>query len=57
MVKSTHYSSRGPDFKFQQLLGGSQPSIMESGTLFWHVDHVDRALIYTKLIKDKNGKD
>jgi hypothetical protein len=30
VVKSTDYSSRGPEFNSQQLHGGSQPSVMES---------------------------
>jgi hypothetical protein len=34
-VKSTAYSFRGPEFKSQQGHGGSQPSIMRSGALFW----------------------
>jgi hypothetical protein len=36
-VKSTDYSSEGSEFKFQQLHGGSQPSIMRSNALFWGV--------------------
>jgi hypothetical protein len=35
--KSTDCSSRGPEFKSQQLHGGSQPSVMRSDTLFWCV--------------------
>nr|CDQ08554.1 Bm14336 [Brugia malayi] len=27
---------RGPEFNSQQPHGGSQPSIMRSGALFWH---------------------
>jgi hypothetical protein len=34
-VKSTDYSSRGPEFSSQQPHGGSQPSVMESDSLFW----------------------
>jgi len=30
VVKSTDYSSRGPEFKSQQPHGGSQPSVMRS---------------------------
>ena len=37
VVKSTDYSSRGPEFKSQQPHGGSQPSIMRSDTFFWCV--------------------
>ena len=33
-VKSTGYSSRGPEFNSQQPYGGSQPSVMRSGALF-----------------------
>jgi hypothetical protein len=36
-VKSTDCSSRGPEFKSQQPYGGSQPSVMGSGALFWGV--------------------
>ena len=35
MVKSTGCSSRGPKFNSQQPHGGSQPSVMRSGALFW----------------------
>jgi hypothetical protein len=34
-VKSTGCSSRGPEFSSQQPHGGSQPSVMRSGALFW----------------------
>jgi hypothetical protein len=37
VVKSTDCSSRGPEFNFQQLHGGSQPSVMGSDALFWCV--------------------
>jgi hypothetical protein len=33
-VKSTHCSSRGPEFKSQQPRGGSQPPVMRSDALF-----------------------
>jgi hypothetical protein len=36
-VKSTGYSSRGPEFKSQQPYGGSQPSVMRSDALFWGI--------------------
>jgi hypothetical protein len=36
-VKSTDCSSEGPEFKSQQPHGGSQPSVMRSGALFWSV--------------------
>jgi hypothetical protein len=36
-VKSTDCSSIGPEFKSQQLHGGSQPFIMRSDALFWCV--------------------
>jgi hypothetical protein len=36
-VKSTDYSSEGPEFKSQQPHGGSQPSVMRSDALFWCV--------------------
>jgi hypothetical protein len=35
VVKSTDCSSEGPEFKFQQPHGGSQPSVMRSDTLVW----------------------
>jgi hypothetical protein len=34
-VKSTSRSSRGPEFDSQQPHGGSQPSVMRAGALFW----------------------
>jgi hypothetical protein len=36
-VKSTDYSSKGPEFKSQQPHGGSQLSIMRSDAFFWCV--------------------
>jgi hypothetical protein len=35
--KSTDCSSEGPEFKSQQPHGGSQPSVMRSDALFWHI--------------------
>ena len=54
-VKSTGCSSRGPEFNSQQLQGGSQPSRMRSGLLFWPVGtHAGRTL-YTKFkIREKS---
>jgi hypothetical protein len=47
-IESTDCSSRGPDFNSQQPHGGSQPSVMGSGALFWHAGvHADRVLVYT----------
>ena len=47
VVKSTACSSKGPEFKSQQPHGGSQPSVMRSGALFWPADiHTDR-ILYT----------
>jgi hypothetical protein len=37
VVKNTDCSSEGPEFKFQQPHGGSQPSVMRSNALFWCV--------------------
>ena len=34
-VKSTNYSSRGPELNSQQPHGGSQPPVMDSDALFW----------------------
>jgi hypothetical protein len=36
-VKSTDYSSEGPEFKSQEPHGGSHPSVMRSDALFWCV--------------------
>ena len=36
VVKSTGYSSRGPEFDSQQPHGASRPSVMGSDALFWH---------------------
>jgi hypothetical protein len=36
-VKSTDYSSGGPEFKSQQPHGGSQPSVIVSDAFFWCV--------------------
>jgi hypothetical protein len=36
-VKSTDCSSKGPEFKFQQPHGDSQPSVMRSDAVFWCV--------------------
>ena len=47
-VKGTDCSSRGPEFNSQQPHGGSQPSIMRSGVLFWPAGtHADR-IVYTE---------
>ena len=44
-VKSTGYSSKGPEFNSQQPHGGSQPSIMGSYALFWCAStHASRVL-------------
>jgi len=49
-VKSTDLSSRDPEFNSQQPHGGSQPSVMGSGALFWQAGvHADRAAIYIKI--------
>jgi hypothetical protein len=37
VVKSTDWTSKGPEFKSQQPHGGSQTSIMRSDALFWGV--------------------
>jgi hypothetical protein len=37
VVKSTDCYSMGSEFKSQQPHGGSQPSVMESDSLFWYV--------------------
>jgi hypothetical protein len=46
-VKSTGYSSRGPELIPCNHIVAHNPSIMGSDILFWHADiHIDRALIY-----------
>jgi hypothetical protein len=35
VVKSTDFSSRGPEFNSQQSHGGSQPSVIRSNAFFW----------------------
>jgi hypothetical protein len=37
VIKSTDYSSEGPEFKSQQPHSGLQPSVMRSDALFWCV--------------------
>jgi hypothetical protein len=37
VIKSADCSSEGPEFKFQQPYGGSQPSVTKSDALFWSV--------------------
>ena len=45
VVKSIACSSKGPEFNSQQPHGGSQPSVMRFGALFWPEDtHTDRTL-------------
>jgi hypothetical protein len=54
VVKSTGCSSKYPEFNSKQPHGGSQPSVMRSGTFFWHAGvHADRALIHkiNKILK------
>ena len=47
VVKSIACSSKGPEFNSQQPHGGSQPSVMGSGALFWPSGiHTDR-ILYT----------
>jgi hypothetical protein len=36
-IRAPDCSSEGPEFKSQQPHGGSQPSVMRSGALFWSV--------------------
>jgi hypothetical protein len=43
-VKSTEYSSRGPEFNSQQPHGGSQPSLVESDALFWCVGRQQQSI-------------
>jgi hypothetical protein len=48
VVKSTDYSSRGPEFNSQQPHGGSQPSVMRSDVLFCMSEDSYNILIYIK---------
>jgi hypothetical protein len=53
VVKSTDCSSEGPEFKFQQPHGGSQPSEMRSDALFCSKYTVPRrgtATVYLRII-------
>jgi hypothetical protein len=47
VVKSTDYSSRGPEFNSQQPHGGSQPSVRESDALFWYTRYMQIEHSYT----------
>jgi len=47
-VKSTDCSSRGPEFNSQQPHGGSQPSVMRSGALFWPAVTYAGKMLYIK---------
>ena len=46
-VKSTGYTSKGPEFNSQQPRGGSQPSVMKYGALFWPAGTYANRLLYT----------
>jgi hypothetical protein len=48
VVKSTDYSSRGPEFKPQQPHGGSQPSVVGSESSSGVSEDSDGVLIYIK---------
>lgn len=48
-VESTGCTSRGLEFNSQTSHGGSQPSVVRSGALFWHAGiHADRAFIHLR---------
>jgi hypothetical protein len=53
--KSTDCSSESPEFKSQQLLGGSQPPIMRSDAVFWCV-RSQLQCTYSKKKKKKRKK-
>jgi hypothetical protein len=53
VVKSTDYSSKGPEFKSQQPHGGSQPSERRSGALFWR-ECLKPATVYLHIINKIN---
>ena len=57
VVKSTNYSSRGPEFNSQQPHVGSQPSVMRSDTLFWCVWRQLQCTHIHKQINLKKKKD
>ena len=44
VIKSTTCFSKGPEFNSQQPYGGSQPTVMRSGALFWPAGRVLRIL-------------
>ncbi|EGW08590.1 hypothetical protein I79_020200 [Cricetulus griseus] len=46
-LKSTGCSSRGTEFNSQHHMGGSQPSIMRSGALFWCAGTEANITLYT----------
>ena len=46
-LKSTDCSSKGPEFNYQQSRGGSQPSVMRSGVLFWRAGIHGGRMLYT----------
>jgi len=48
VVKSTDCSSRGHEFNSQQPHGGSQPSVMRSGALFWPAVTYAGRMLYIK---------
>jgi hypothetical protein len=56
-VKSTDYSSRGPEFNSQQPHGGSQPSVVRSDASSGVSEDRDSVLIYKtkKKRKKKNA--
>ena len=52
-VRAPDCSSEGPEFKFQQPHGGSQPSVMRSDSLFWYLK---TATVYLHIINKINLK-
>jgi hypothetical protein len=54
VIKSTNCSSEGPEFNSQQPHGGSQPSVVGSGALFWCVTVYSH--IINKSQKKKNSR-
>ena len=52
MGKNNDCSSRGPEFKSQQLHGASQPSVIGSGALLWCVPEDSCSVLIKIYIKN-----
>jgi hypothetical protein len=47
-MKNIAYFSRSPEFNSQQPHGGSQPSVMRCGALFWPTGIYAGRMLYNK---------